>query len=120
MMRVMFLTLVVTLAIGPGAAGAQDSGELGSKIQSITGVVKAVSTSSLTVETGGNAIMFALGSWTRVLARGTQPRDLVLRKRRPGFTDFVKPGDQVTVRYRPSGDVLKAVEVRISNKTTKC
>ena len=115
MVRSMYFTLAIAVAIGIGAS-AQTDGKANSKVQSITGVVKAVSASSLTVETGGNAIMFALGSWTRVVGSRTQPRDLVLRRPGPGLTDFVKTGDQVTVRYRPSGDVLKAVEVRITPK----
>ena len=113
--RSMYFTLAIAVAIGVGAS-AQTDGKDNSKVQSMTGVVKAVSASSLAIETGGNAVVFVVDSSTRVLASKTQPRDLVLRKPERGLTDFVKTGDRVTVRYRPSGGVLKAVEVRIAPK----
>jgi hypothetical protein len=87
-------------------------------VQSITGVVKAISASSLTLERNGSEITFGVDSSTRVLGRGnkTGPRDLVFRTPGPGLTDFVKTGDPVTVRYRQSGRVMKAVEVRVAPK----
>jgi hypothetical protein len=112
MVRLVSLTLAIAVAIGISAAGAQTGGTVSSKVQSITGVVKTVSASSLTVERGGNEILFAVDSATRVLTRGG-PRDLVYRERRPKITDFVKAGDQVTVRYRLLGSAMNAVEVRV-------
>jgi hypothetical protein len=114
--RLVYLTLAGAVAIGISAAGAQTSGDAGSKVQSMTGVVKAVSASSLTVDRGGHEVVFGVDSSIRVLASGRTagPRDLVLRAPGPGLTDFVKTGDQVQVKYRQSGRALKAVEVRVA------
>ena len=113
MVRVMCLTLAIATAIGISAAGAQTGGRLSSKVQSTTGVVKTVSASSLTLERGGNEIIFAVDSATRVFTRGAT-RDLVYRyERQHKLTDIVKAGDRVMVRYRLSGSAINAVEVRV-------
>jgi hypothetical protein len=112
MVRLMCLTLAIAVAIGISAAAAQTGGGLSSKVQSMTGVVKTVSASSLILERGGNESIFAVDSATRVLARGAT-RDLVDRKRVPRLTDFVKAGDRVMVRYRLWGSAMNAVEVRV-------
>lgn len=114
MVRLVYLTLAVGVAIVISAS-AQTSGQASAKAQSMSGVVKAVSASLLTVERGGNEITFGVNSSTRILARGG-PRDLVLRTPGPRLTDFVKAGDQVTVKYRQSGSAMIAVEVRVAHK----
>jgi hypothetical protein len=121
MVRFVCLTLAVAVAIGISAS-AQTNGQAGSKVQSTSGVVKAVSASLLTVERGDNEITFGVKVSTRVLAPGqgqnTGPRDLVLRipPPTPKLSDFVKAGDQVTVKYRQSGNAMIAVEVRVTHK----
>jgi hypothetical protein len=115
MARLVYFTLAVAVAIGMSAASAQTNGRAGSKLRSITGVVKAISTSSLTLERRGNEITFGVDSSTRVLAK-TAVRDLVYRPGVGRLTDFVKAGDPVTVRYRQSGSAMNAVEVRVDRK----
>jgi hypothetical protein len=117
MVRMVYLTLAVAVAIGISAASAQTNGQPSSKVQSMTGVVKAVFASSLTLERGGNEIRFGVNRSTRVFAkrRGTAG-DLVGRPGGRPLTDFVKVGDHVTVSYRQSGSALNAVEVRIDQK----
>jgi len=114
MVRVMCFTLAIAVTIGISAAGAQTGGKLSPKVQAMTGVVKTVSASSLTLERAGDEIVFAVDSATRVLTRGAT-RDLVYRYQRvpTRLTDIVKAGDQVMVRYRLSGSVMNAVEVRV-------
>ena len=112
MVRVMCFTLAIAVTIGISAAGAQTGGKLSPKVQAMTGVVKTVSASSLTLERAGDEIVFAVDSATRVLTRGAT-RDLVYRYQPTRLPDIVKAGDQVMVRYRLSGSVMNAVEVRV-------
>jgi hypothetical protein len=115
MVRMAYLTLGVAVAIGISAASAQTKGQASSKVQSMTGVVKAVFASSLTLERGGNEIRFGVNRSTRVFAKTAGVRDLVYRPGRP-LTDFVKAGDHVTVSYRQSGSAMTAVEVRVARQ----
>src|SRR5437867_9932082 len=113
-MRMLHLTLAITTAIGATIAGAQTGGPVSSKLQIATGVVKTVSASSLTVEHGGVEIIFAVNASTRFVGKGLAS-DLVLR---PGqlrtALDFVKAGDEVTVKFRQSSNAtMNAVEVRV-------
>jgi hypothetical protein len=114
MVRLVYLTLAVVVATGISTASAQTNGMARPKVQSTTGVVKAVAASSLTVERGGSEIMFGVDSSTRFFAPGSKVGDLVYRKRR--LTDAVKAGDQVTVKYRQSSGAMNAVEVRVAQK----
>jgi hypothetical protein len=118
MQRTLYLTLTLAVAIGISAVGAQTDGQPNSKVQSMTGVVKTVFASSLTLEIGGKEIKFGVDRSTRVLAkgRGAAFNDLVGHPGGRPLTDFIKAGDQVTVRYRQSGSALTAVEVRVVQK----
>src|SRR5438132_10069151 len=103
MMRLANLTITVALATGIGAANAQNSGDANSKLQSMTGVVKTCTASSLTIESGGHEIAFALDRSTRLFGRGAGINDLVWRDPpKSRIADVLKSGDQVTVKYRVS------------------
>lgn len=116
-MRLMYVTLTIALAIGISTATAQTDGKTGSQAQSVAGVVKTVSVSSLTLltrERNSMEIVFGLDPSTRIISKGTaHARDLVLRKPGPRITDIVKAGQLVTITYRQSGRALNAVEVRV-------
>ena len=119
MTRMVYLTLAAVVATGINAASAQPGGQASSNVQSMTGVVKAVSASSLTVESRGKEMTFGVDSSTRVFTKGkTGVRDLVYRfdRERPKLTDLVKPGEQVMVTYRQSRRGMTAVEVRVAQK----
>jgi hypothetical protein len=120
MVRLIDFTLTLVVAIGISAAGAQTNDQPNSKVQSMTGLVKTVSSSSLTLtlERSGNEVRFAVNRSTRVFAKGKAAaiNDLVYRSPGPPLTDFVKVGDQVTVGYRLDGISLIAVEVRVTKK----
>ena len=117
MLRLMYLTLAIALVIGISAASAQTDGKASSKDQSVAGVVKVVSVSSLTLltlERSSKEIVFGVDPSTRVISKGTaQARDLLLRKPGPRITDIVKAGQLVMITYRQSGRALNAVEVRV-------
>jgi hypothetical protein len=120
--RLLYLTLSVVLVGGLSTSRAQTDGKTSSSGPSMSGVVKAVSASSLTIERDGAEVVFSVTSSTRLLRRGPASpgpgvypngaRDLVLRPP-PPISELVKPGERVTVRFRPSGSVLRAVEVRV-------
>ena len=82
------------------------------KAQTITGVVKTVSGSSLTVATASRDLTFVLDNSTRFTGKGFAS-DLVLRDRKGRILQIVKPGDRVTVAYRASGDTMNAVHVTV-------
>jgi len=82
------------------------------KTQTATGVVKAVSESSLTIAADGHEIAFVISKATRAVGKGLYS-DLVLRDPpRNRIVDVVKPGDRVTVTFRVSGGSMHAVQVR--------
>jgi hypothetical protein len=84
----------------------------GARTQAVTGVVKAVSDSWLTVATANRDVAFVITRSTRTIGNG-QASDLVLRDPpRNRVADLVKPGDRVTVTYRVSGGARNAVAVR--------
>ena len=115
MTRCMSFALVALMVGAVVAAGnAQTGGKAGSDLPSFTGLVKAVSATSLFVQRGDSGMLFVVDSTTRVFARGNA-RDLVFRERQHAIPEFVKVGNQVTVRYSQSSGVgIKAVEVRVT------
>ena len=118
MFRPLSRTLLLALAVSTTTAFAQNASTRDSNLQSMTGVVTAVSSSSLTLEHAGHSIAFAVVSSTRFIGKGTGINDLVYRTppRRPKVTDLVGVGDRATVKYRPSDGNMNAVEVRVTRK----
>jgi hypothetical protein len=122
--RLLCFTLIVALAGGVSVVRAQTNGNASSSGPSMSGVVKAVSAVSLTIERDGAEVLFSVNSSTRLLRRGPAPwprdqfypngaRDLVLRNPPPTIADLLKPGERVRVRFRQSGSALRAVDVRV-------
>jgi hypothetical protein len=110
------LTLAVVVATALSAAAAQTTGKAGSRFRVLTGIVTAVSASSLTIGRGENRLVFDLDSSTRFIGKGNATtRDLLLRRERR-ITDFVKAGDRVRVTYREFAGGMTAVEVRVAPK----
>ena len=105
--------ILAAVAIGTGVTNAQINRPPTPGIQSMTGVVKAVSASSLTLETGGNDVIFDLAPSTRFVGKGLWT-DLLLRE--PPRRLPVKRGDRLTVRYRVLNSAMRAVEVRAAGK----
>lgn len=117
MMRLVCVTLAFTAAVGIRAAGTQTASDVSSKTYVTTGVVKSVSASALTLESGDERITFAIRGSTRFVGSG-RASDLVLRERRRA-TDFVKAGDRVAVTFRRSGSAMTAVQVRVVQRSLK-
>ena len=107
MKRIVSLVSAVVLMLGVSAF-AQDK----AKTQSMTGAVKAISASSITVESGGKSMTFSVSSSTKLLAKGSTAKTKEVKaKGAPGLTitDMVKVGNSVVVRYTG----MDAVEVRL-------
>ena len=108
MKRIVSLVSAVVLLLGISAF-AQDKA---AKTQSMSGAVKAVTQSSITVESGGKSMTFSVSSKTKLLAKGSTAKTKEKKAAgAPGLviTDMVKEGASVVVRY--SG--TDALEVRV-------
>jgi len=115
MMRMVYVTLAFTAAMGICAAGTQTDSNVGTRTHVATGVVKAVSASALTLDGSDERITFAINPSTRFIGKGLYT-DLVLRTPRR-TTDFVKVGDRVAVTFRPFGRTMNAVQVRVVQRS---
>jgi len=117
MMRLMTLTLALAAAIDVSSVSAQNGSRAGSNLPSMTGVVTAVSASSVTLQIGDNAMVFTVDTSTRVSAKGAAQKknDLVYRGPKK-LGDYVKVGDRAAVTFRQSQDALHAVQLRILEK----
>lgn len=107
MKRIVSLVSAVVLLLGISAFAQEKA-----KTQSMTGAVKTVSASSITVEGGGKSMTFNVTSSTKLLAKGSTAKTKEVKaKGAPGLqiTDMVKPGTSVVVRYTGTD----AVEVRV-------
>jgi hypothetical protein len=82
------------------------------KAQTITGVVKTISGSTLMVATASRDLTFVLDDSTSFIGKG-RASDLLLWDRKGQILQMVKPGDRVTVAYRVSGDTMKAAHVSV-------
>ena len=103
--------ILAAVAISTCVAHAQTDRPPSAGIKLMTGVVAAVSAGSLTLEIGGNEVIFDVTPSTRVVAKG-MASDLVLRWPR-SIANVVKRGDRVTVRYRVVNSAMRAIEVRV-------
>ncbi|MBW8894895.1 MAG: hypothetical protein JF613_01735 [Acidobacteria bacterium] len=105
----------------PAAAkSATAQGEAAAKPKSMTatGVVSAVTGSSLTVKEKTGDATFSVDNKTVVSGTGlgTAGRKLMEAGGKPTLADFVKDGDTVTVTYHDSGETKTASTVRIVHK----
>ena len=111
MPRIACLSLGLVIALANAPAAAQNAATDASNLRTITGLVKAVTTSELIVDRDGTNIPCAIVASTRYIGRG-HSSDGVLRTPRPTIVDIIKPGDRVTVSYRQSATSNIAVDVR--------
>ena len=85
-----------------------------------TGVVTAVSDSSMTIKGSGGEVMFVIYGKTKVFGTGlsTKSRELKGAGQKTVFTEFVHKGDTVRVSYKEEGGTKTASEVRVTRKST--
>jgi hypothetical protein len=92
----------------------------GSQAMTATGVVTAVSGTSLTVKLKTGESTFTIGEKTKVVGTGmgTKAREMKDAGASPTITSFVAAGDTVAVRYTEAGGTKTASEVRVTQKGT--
>jgi hypothetical protein len=88
------------------------------KIQTASGTVSAVTDNSLTVKGKTAEWTFVIDKDTRVTGTGAGTKREALKddKKPSVLTEYVKPGDNITVRYRDLGETKEATEVRVTLK----
>jgi Domain of unknown function (DUF5666) len=107
-----------------GSGGGTTSEEKAAdKAESASGTVDSLSGSTLTISgsAGGGATSkqtFAFDSTTRVIGEGAGTAASA-RGGKLVLTDYIAPGDRVTIRYTKSGATLHASEIRVTQKAKK-
>ena len=113
------LTVAFALAASLSVAAEQNNSAPNRQLPIVSGIVKAVTPTAVTVRVDGNAVTFKIDASTSVTVDGTtHQNDLVYRGpyRPRTINDFIKTGDNVRVRYRQVDDALLAVELRLTRK----
>ena len=117
MKRIAYLTLAMVLALGVGSVAAQgQAAKAGAKTITANGVVKSVSGSSLTIESGKKTMTFSVDSKTFISARGASTKTREKKAAGQGgltVADAVHAGDQVVVRYHETGGTMMATEIQV-------
>ena len=121
MKRVLPLLMGVLLLAGPAFAQAKksdgkkaDKSTTAPKSESVSGKVTAVTADSLTVK-GSAEWTFAVDKATTVIAKGGSHKMAALNadKKPTTITEFVKVGDDVTVKYHDMGATKHAATVTV-------
>jgi hypothetical protein len=103
----------------PGAGGGSTSdARAATRSESADGTVTAISPTSMTITgsaSGGATFTqsYTIDSNTRVVGEGA---GTAASKGKVTITDLVSKGNRVTVTYQPSGNTLRATEVRVRPK----
>lgn len=117
MKRVLPLVLGVLLVSAPAFAQAakSDAKMPSAKTMSASGSVTAVTPSSLTVKGKTAEWTFAVDKSTHVSVSGASHKTAALKdaKTPTEITEFVKVGDNVTVKYHDMGDTKHAADVLV-------
>jgi hypothetical protein len=103
---------------GPAAAPAAGAKPAGGAAKAATGVVSAVSPSSLTVKGGSVETTFMIDEKTKVIGAGlgSAARKKQAAGDKTPITDFVADGDTVRVMYHEMDGMKHASEVRVTKK----
>jgi hypothetical protein len=123
MKRLMVLFVGVLLAAAPAfaqaKAGKAAKSDAAGKTMSAMGSVTAVSGDSLTVKAKTGDMTFAVDSSTHVSAPGASHKSAAAKdaKKPTVITDFVKVGDDVSVKYHDMGATKHAASVMVRSAT---
>ena len=121
MKRVAAIALTVMLVALPVlAATAEQEAKPAAKSGNVSGVVSAVTNTSLTVKTSTGDETFTIAEKTKVIGSkmGRQAEAMKKAGEKTVITEFVQTGDTVSVRFTDEGGTKKASEVRVTKKTT--
>ena len=126
MKRIAAIALTVMLVALPALAAAADQekpaeqAKPAAKSGNVTGVVSAVTNTSLTVKTSTGEETFTIEEKTKVIGSkmGRQAEAMKKAGEKTVITEFVQTGDTVSVRFTDDGGTKKASEVRVTKKAT--
>jgi hypothetical protein len=121
------LPLFVGILLAAAPALAQDKpaakpaakSSSAAKTMTANGTVASVAADSLTVKAASGEMTFAVDDKTNVVAKGASHKTAAAKgegKATP-ITDFVKVGDQVSVRYHDMGTTKHAATVTVKSST---
>lgn len=111
------LAAALVVAGVPGHLFAQGAG----KTMNITGVVSAVSPSSIAIKDKGQESKYTVDKDTSVFAKGATHKSLAMKAdgKSTTLTDFVKVGDSVTIEYHDMGSMKHAATINVRNAQPK-
>jgi len=107
----LFVAAVMVVAGVQGGLLAQGSG----KTMNATGVVSAVTPSSIAIKVKAEDLKFVVDKDTAVMAKGATHKSLAMKAdgKSTMLTDFVKMGDMVTIAYHEMGDMKHAATINV-------
>jgi hypothetical protein len=122
MKRLLLLFVAVLLLAAPGFAqtkAAKVAKSPAPKAMSTMGTVSAVAADSLTVKAKDGDMTFGVDKATTVVAKGASHKMAAMKadKQPATITDFVKVGDDVSVKYHDMGATKHAATVTVRSAT---
>lgn len=100
-------------------AAKPTSGTVASKTMTAMGTVSAVAADSLTLKAKDGEMTFAVDTKTTVTGHGASHKSAAMKgeNKATQITDFVKVGDQVSVKYHDMGATKHAASVTVKTAT---
>lgn len=100
-------------------AAKPTSGTAASKTMTAMGTVSAVAADSLTLKAKDGEMTFAVDTKTTVTGHGASHKSAAMKgeNKATQITDFVKVGDQVSVKYHDMGATKHAASVTVKTAT---
>jgi hypothetical protein len=113
----LFAAAVMVVAVVPAVSHAQSAG----KTMNATGVVSAVTPSSIAVKVKAEDVKFTVDKDTTVTAKGATHKSLAMKAdgKATVLTDFVKAGDTVTIAYHDMGTMKHAATINVTSAALK-
>jgi hypothetical protein len=113
----LFAAAVIVVAGVQGGLIAQGSG----KTMNTSGVVSAVTPSSIAIKVKAEEMKFVVDKDTTVLAKGATHKSLAMKAdgKATVLTDFVKAGDTVTIDYHEMGAMKHAATINVKISAPK-
>ena len=116
-MKKWFLSCVVGLLVmAPVSALAQGAAPDPKKVLSASGVISAVTDTSVTVKGKTAEWTFAVDKDTKLVAPGASRKtgELKSEEKPRVVSEFIKVGDTVAVKYHDMGDSKHAADIRVT------
>jgi hypothetical protein len=123
MKRLFLLFVGVLLVAAPVFAQAKPAAKptsgAASKTMTAMGTVSAVAPDSLTVKAKSGEMTFAVDTKTSVTGHGASHKSATMKSdnKATQITDFVKVGDEVSVKYHDMGTTKHAASVTVRTST---